>query len=324
MTIVDCAVYEQGGRREGEVPLEGAYELCQTDGRFVWIGLFEPSEEEFDEVSAQFHLHELAVEDALNAHQRPKLEVYGETFFSVLKTCRYVDPDEVIEFGEIMLFVGSGFLISVRHGEGSNLQVVRERLDNSPELMALGPAGAAYAIVDHVIDDYEPVVQGVDTDIEEVERDVFSDERSNPSERIYRLKREVIEFHRAVAPLREPLDRLSRGSIQQVPVDLREYFRDVYDHVLRVDGQVEGFRDLLTGVLEANLSQIQVRQNEDVRKISAWVAIAAVPTAIAAIYGMNFEHMPELRSEWGYPAILVLMAFICTMLYRQFRKVGWL
>ena len=321
--IVDCAVYEEGKRLEGDLSLEQAKE-ARGDRGFVWIGLYEPSEEEFDSIQREFELHELAVEDAIKAHQRPKLEVYGNTLFVVLKTARYVDPDEVVQLGEILAFLGEDFVITVRHGVASALEGVRERLEHDPDHLKHGPGAVLHAIVDQVVDDYAPAVEGLGEDIEQVEDEVFSASRSNPSERIYKLKREVLEFNRAVSPLTEPVERLARGRYELIHPEVRTYFRDVNDHLVRVHEQVEGYRELLTSVLAANLTQVSVRQNDDMRKISAWVAIAAVPTMIAGIYGMNFERMPELRWTFGYPLIVGVMVAACTALYRNFKRVGWL
>ena len=323
--IVDCAVYEEGRRRDGEISLAEASKLCRHDGSFAWLGLFEPSEEELDRVEAEFGLHPLAVEDAVKAHQRPKLEVYGDTLFFVLKPVRYIDPEEVIEIGEILLFVNPSFVISVRHGKPSPLQAVRARLDADPDLIAHGPGAVLYAIVDRVVDDYEPVIEGVDADIQQIEEQVFSDDRNlNPAQRIYRLESEVLAFDRAVAPLATAVDRLARRDFGVIDKELRRYIRDVHDHLLRVVPQVHGFRELLTTALLANLTQTSVRQNEDMRRISAWVAILAVPTAVAGIYGMNFEHMPELKSELGYPAVLLFILIVCVALYRRFKRAEWL
>src|SRR4051812_26340425 len=325
--IIDCAVYEDGKRREGSLELDQAYEAGRNgDGhsRFVWIGLKEPSAEEFDSVAREFHLHELAVEDAIKAHQRPKIEVYDETLFVVLKTARYHDDTETVEIGEILLFVGNGFIVTVRHGSATELHDVRLKTERRADLLRCGPGAVLHQIIDRVVDDYEPVLAGIEDDIEEVEADVFSPKRTNPTERIYKLKREVLEMHRATAPLAEPLKRLASGFYEVVHEDIHEYFRDVYDHVLRANETVDGFREMLNGILDANAAQVGVRQNDDMRKISAWVAIAAVPTAIAGIYGMNFKHMPELGWSFGYPVALVLMALICLFLYRQFKRAGWL
>jgi magnesium transporter len=322
--IVDCAVYENGRRRDGAVPVHEAMEACRRPGAFTWIGLYEPTEEEFDSIRREFELHELAVEDAIHAHQRPKLEVYGDTVFIVLKTARYVDPEEVVRLGEILIFLGKDFVITVRHGEASELKDVRYRLEQDPEQLSHGPGAVLHAILDKVVDDYGPALVGLGEDIDQIENQVFSGERANPAQRIYKLKREVLEFSHAVGPLVDPVDRLAKGHYEVIHPEVRTYFRDVNDHLLRAHDQLESYRDLLTSVLSANLAQVTVRQNEDVRRISAIVAILAVPTMIAGIYGMNFDHMPELGWAFGYPLVLAVMAAICFGLYRYFRRVGWL
>ena len=322
--ILDCAVYADGRRLDGQVRLEQAYEACREKGTFAWIGLHEPTPEEFDSIRREFELHELAVEDAIKAHQRPKLEVYDDMIFVVLKTARYVDPEEVVDLGEIAVFLGEEFVLTVRHGEATSLAGVRQQLERDPDLLRCGPGAVLHAIVDRVVDDYLPALDGLREDIEEVEAEVFSPTRGNPAERIYKLKREVIEFDRAASPLVEPVDRLARGVYDVVHPEVRTYFRDVNDHLLRVHEQLEGMRELLTSVLQANLAQVTVRQNEDVRKISAWVAIIAVPTMIAGVYGMNFEHMPELNWTFGYPLALLLMLVVCASLFRMFKRAGWL
>ncbi len=322
--IVDCAIYEEGKRRDGQVGLEHAYDVRHEPGKFVWIGLYEPTEEEFASLRREFNLHPLAVEDAIHAHQRPKVEVYEDMVFLVLKTARYVDPTEVIELGELLVFLGDDYIITVRHGEASSLKPVREALEEDPGHLRHGPGAVLHAILDRVVDDYSPAIQGLETDIDEVEDQLFSGERTNPAERIYRLQREVLQFRKATAPLVEPMERLAHGQYSQIHPEIREYFRDVNDHLIRTRDQLDAMRDLLAGSLQANLAQVAVRQNDDVRRISAWVAIIAVPTAIAGIYGMNFEHMPELKWELGYPAAVFLMLAICTMLYRGFRRAGWL
>jgi magnesium transporter len=322
--IVDCAVYEGGRRRAGRMSVAEASHACRQDGAFVWLGLFEPHEDEFDSVTAEFGLHPLAVEDAINAHQRPKLEVYGETLLLVLKPVQYIDHDEVIEVGEIALFVNPEFLISVRHGRPRPLKDVRDRLEREPELAVRGPGAVVYAIVDRIVDDYEPVVEALTVDIQEVEEQVFAEDRTNPAQRIYHLERELLDFRRAVEPLAPAAERLATRSFDVVDPELQPYFRDVHDHLLRVNAQLEQFRELLSSALSANLTQISVRQSEDMRKITAWVAIAAVPTATAGIYGMNFDHMPELRWEFGYPAVLTVIAAVCIYLYVRFKRAGWL
>ena len=322
--IVDTALYEDGRRRPGELSLDELSAACREKRAFVWIGLYEPTEEEFDAVRREFELHELAVEDAITAHQRPKLEVYDDVVFVVYKTARYIDATETVEFGEVQMFVGADFIIVVRHGEASALTPVRRRLESNAELMRQGPAAVGYAIADRIVDDYGPVIQGLDDDIREVELEVFEEHVENPVERIYKLKREVLELHRAAAPLIVPLREIVTGRQRFVPEDLFEYFRDVYDHLLRVVEQVETFRDLLTSVLEANLTRVSVRQNEDMRKISAWVAIAAVPTLIGGIYGMNFENMPLLNSSYGFGVVIAVIVMACLGFYLSFRRSGWL
>ncbi|HEX2105000.1 MAG TPA: magnesium/cobalt transporter CorA [Solirubrobacteraceae bacterium] len=324
--IVDCAIYENGERREGDLGLADAARAAGDDGPgFVWLGAYEPTAEEFDAVRREFDLHELAVEDAVKAHQRPKLEVYGETLFIVLKTVRYVDSTEAITTGQIMLFVNPGFIITVRHGEGSDLHPVREAVEKRPDLLRCGPGAVLHAVIDRVVDDYEPAAQGLEIDIQQVEEQVFSENRRrNPAARIYNLEREVLEFQRAVTPLAAPVDRLARGHFDLISPELRSYFRDVHDHVVRVSARIEGFRDLLGTALQANLTQVTVRQNADMRRISAWVAILAVPTMVAGIYGMNFEHMPELSWRYGYPTVVGVTLLVCVLLYRRFRRAGWL
>jgi len=322
--IVDCALYVDGHRRPGSLPVEGARAAATAPGSFVWVGLREPSPEEFDLVREEFGLHELAVEDAMTADQRPKLEVYDHTLFIAMKTARYLDQEEEVDFGEIFMFLGSDFIVVVRHGEAAELASVRRSLDSQPDLLSRGPAAVLHGIMDRVVDAYGPVVLGLAKDIDEVERDVFSPEWSNPAERIYLLKREVLEFHAAARSLVEPLERLTRYALPAVDEDTRRYFSDVYDHAAKAASQLEQYRDLLTSVLEANLAQIGVRQNEDMRKISAWVAVAVVPTLIAGIYGMNFSHMPGLRSDWGFPVVGGFMALVAGTLYWLFRRSDWL
>jgi magnesium transporter len=321
--LVDLAVYEDGHRRPGVLALDDAYEACRRDGTFTWLGLYEPTEDEFDSVRREFDLHELAIEDAVKAHQRPKLEAYGDSLFLVLKTARWQPESEAVEFGEILLFIGNHFLVSVRHGE-TELHDVRLQLEQRPELLSQGEGAALHGIVDRVVDDYEPVVDALDSAIRDVEGQVFQPGGRNPAERIYRLKRAVLELDGAVAPLLEPVALLAAGAYPQIPEEIHTYFRDVEDHLRRVVMRVREYRDLLTSVLTANLTQFSVRQNEDVRRISAWAAIIAVPTAIAGIYGMNFEHMPELSWTFGYPLVLGVIVVACATLYWRFRKIGWL
>jgi magnesium transporter len=322
--IVDVGLYRDGERRAGDVPIRDASETCRLDDHFTWIGLHEPTEEEFSLMRQEFSLHELAVEDAVKAHQRPKMEIYGDSLFVVLKTARYMEEAEEIQFGEILLFIGKDFVITVRHGEASALAEVRKSVEKRPDLLKLGTTVVLHAILDRVVDDYGPVIAGVEADIEEVEEEVFSHVRTNPTERIYFLKRQVLEFHRAAAPLLPALDQLARGRQALVPEKIHHYFRDVHDHLMRIVDQVEGHRDLLTSVLEANLTQVSIRQNADMRRISAWVAILAVPTLVAGIYGMNFKHIPELEHPYGYQIALGGMLTVCSTMWFFFRRAGWL
>ena len=290
----------------------------------MWLGLKEPSDEELERVGEMFGLHALALEDAANAHQRPKLEDYEGSLFIVLRTTRYDDAKEEVEFGEIHLFVGSGYVIAVRHGEASELAPARRRLEEQPDLLQGGPAAVVWAIVDKVVDDYVPVVDGIENDIEEVEGEIFQ-EQADATQRIYFLKREVIEFHRAVAPLLGPARGARvRGSYRGRTTSCGATSATSHDHARRIDDQVLGQRELLTSILEANLALLGVQQNAVVRAISAWAAIIAVPTFLASIWGMNFEHMPELAQDWGYPAALALMAVAVVVLYRFFKRIEWL
>lgn len=325
--IVDCAVYTDGHRRPGDLPLEQALEAASEPDSFVWIGLHEPTPEEFSAVRAEFGLHDLAVEDAIRAHQRPKLEVYDEDLFVVLKTARYDDDREAVEFAELQLFVGTNYVVSVRHGVASALAEVRKVIEKDLVRIRCGPMAVLHAVIDRVVDDYVPAIAGLDNDMAEIESAVFAPERPrgfDPSERIFKLKREVLEFHRNTEPFLEPLGRLAAGQLPGAHPELHSYFRDVEDHLTRSISAIAHVRDLLSDALDANLAQITVRQNNDMRTISAWVAIGGIPTVIGAIYGMNFQNMPELEARYGYYVVLIAMAVVCVFLYRRFKRIGWL
>jgi magnesium transporter len=325
--IVDSAHYKDGARQHEEaLTPEQAAERAQTaeTGEFVWIGIHEPEPGDMDRLAKLFELHELAVEDAQHAHQRPKIEDYDEAFFIVLRTGHYHEDREEVHFGEIHMFAGANYVITVRHGPGSELATARQRLESRPDLLRLGAASAVWAVLDKVVDDYIPVVDAIEDDIEEVEQDVFDDDVPAPTARIYHLKREVIEFHRAVWPLLSPLGALEQGGYPRVPDELRSYFRDVADHARRVDEQVTSQRELLTSVLEANLALVSVNQNEVIKKISAVAGIVAVPTFIASVYGMNFDNMPELHWHLGYLLALGLMALCVLGLVAFFRRIDWI
>ena len=323
--IVDCAVYDHGHRRPGTLDLEAAFESVREDGSFVWIGLHEPTAEEFEAVAKEFGLHNLAVEDAVKAHQRPKVEVYDGNLFVVLKTARYIDLSETVEFAEIMLFIGDGYVVSVRHGTGSALGEVRRGVEKVPELLKCGPIAVLHAIIDRVIDDYSPVIDGIDNDIQEVEAQVFAQTHANPAERIYKLKRQVLDLYRNVEPLIDPLERLQGGKHTfGTEGDLGPYFRDIYDHLQREVSRIAIQRELLSEVLNVNLTHVSVQQNEDMRRISGWVAIAAVPTLLAGLWGMNFTHMPELDAWWGYPMAIGVIVGISLFLFRYLRSRHWI
>jgi magnesium transporter len=325
--IVDSALYRDGVR----VPLPcdkddlpAVREATTGDGDFVWVGMHEPDGEELDRVAQAFSLHPLAVEDALHAHQRPKLERYEDGIFLVLKTLWYVDEEDAVETGEINLFVGRDFVISVRHGEGTELHTARLDLEQETAVLGHGPSAVVYAICDRVVDAYEDVASQLEVDVDEVEESVFSPARSHDSRRIYVLKRELAEVRRAVNPLREPMKRFATGSVPMVTQEAAPFFRDVADHVVRVTETIETLDGLLSTAFDAHLARISVEQNEDMRKISAWVAIAAVGTLVAGIYGMNFDNMPELHWRYGYFASLAVMAGAGVVLYRLFKESGWL
>jgi len=324
--VVDCGLYEGGERQGGRIELETALEQASAceDG-FVWIGLHDPSPTVVEAVGEHFHLHPLAVEDAVHAHQRAKLDIFGDSLFLVLKTARYVDHEELVEIGEVVVFAGTNFVVTVRHGEGSPLHDVREALEAHPDLLITGPSSVLYAVADRVVDDYAAVIEGFAVDIDEVEAEVFSGATTNPAERIYKLKREVLEFKRAVTPLLAPLQRLiDQHAELDIDPRMTDYFRDVQDHLARDSERIQAFSEVLTGALQANLAQLTVRDNQDLRRISAWVAIIAVPTMVFGMYGMNFEHMPELRWRFGYPLVLAVVVIICFSLYKRFKHSGWL
>ncbi|OEU85504.1 magnesium transporter CorA [Streptomyces abyssalis] len=335
--VVDCAVYRDGRRIEAQVmPDEALRRVRASGGReFVWIGLHEPTEREFSGIATEYGLHPLAVEDAVHAHQRPKLERYDDSVFTVFKTIHYVEhaeltaTSEVVETGEVMCFTGRDYIITVRHGGQGSLRALRHRMEDDAELLAKGPSVVLHAIADQTVDGYLAVADAVQDDIDEVEIEVFSNTTSNgrrggDAGRIYQLKREVLEFKRAVSPLLRPMQLVSERPMQVIDPEIQKYFRDVADHLTRVNEQVLGFDDLLNSILQANLAQATVAQNEDMRKITSWAAIFAVPTMIAGIYGMNFDYMPELGWKYAYPTVMGVTVTICVAIYRGFKRNGWL
>ncbi|HEY3529118.1 MAG TPA: magnesium/cobalt transporter CorA [Nocardioides sp.] len=325
--IVDSAVYRQGKRIVDDVPAEElgrVRQLATEPGDFVWVGLHEPSEQELSTVEKEFGLHPLAVEDAFTAHQRPKLERYEHTLFLTVKSLWYVDAEDAVETGEINMFVGDDFVITVRHGSGSELHSARRDLEGKSAVLTHGPSAVVYAVCDRVVDGYLSVMSSLEEDVDEVETSVFSPQRTNDSARIYTLKREIAEARRAVLPLREPMRRFATGAVPGIDEESAPFFRDVLDHLNRVAETVDGLDQLLSTAFDAHLAQISVQQNEDMRKISAAAAIVVVPTLIAGVYGMNFQHMPELSWRYGYPYAIALMAASCAVLWLWFKRSGWL
>jgi magnesium transporter len=325
--IVDSAVYRQGKRIVDDLApsdLGRVRKLATEPGDFVWVGLHEPTEDELATVEDEFGLHPLAVEDAFLAHQRPKLERYEHTLFLTLKSLWYVDAEDAVETGEINMFVGDDFVITVRHGSGSELHSARLDLESKAAVLTHGPSAVVYAVCDRVVDGYLSVMSSLEEDVDEVETSVFSPQRTNDSARIYTLKREIAEARRAVMPLREPMRRFATGAVPGIEEASAPFFRDVLDHLTRVAETVDALDQLLSTAFEAHVAQIQVQQNEDMRKISAGAALVVVPTLVAGIYGMNFEHMPELAWRFGYLYALLLMLACVTALWMWFKRSGWL
>ncbi len=332
MPIVDNGVYVAGKRIENPQSLAETFEYTRAHHAMAWIGMFRPTPDEIAQVADEFSLHPLAVEDALSGHQRSKLERYGDVLFVVLRPARYIDSTETVEFGELHVFVGPDFIVTIRHAESPDLSRVRRRMENEPELLARGPEAVLYAILDEVVDEYAPVVEGVENDIDEIEDALFENGGVTLSKRIYDLSREVITLQRAVAPLTDMLDALQRGAPKyQVDLELQRALRDVHDHALRVIDRTAAFRSILDNALTVNATIVTQRQtdtalvqNEQVKKISGWAAILFGPTLVGTIYGMNFTYMPELDWPLGYPLALALMAATSITLYLVFRRRHWL
>ncbi|WP_329315246.1 magnesium and cobalt transport protein CorA [Streptomyces sp. NBC_01262] len=338
-SVIDAALYRDGRRVSTPSTLAEAYtQLRQEPGAMAWIGLYRPNEPELVSLAKEFDLHPLALEDAIQAHQRPKLERYGETLFVVLRAARYLDAPEEVDFAELHIFVGPGFVLTVRHGSAPDLSAVRRRMESTPELLKLGPEAVLYAILDTVVDGYAPVVDGVENDIDESEIQVFSGD-PQVSRRIYELSQEVLEFQRATRPLAPMLEGLTAGFAKYgTDEELQRYLRDVADHVLHTIERVDGFRLQLSDMLTVNatlvaqqqnaemkaLTEASFEQNEEIKRISSWAAILFAPTLVGTIYGMNFVHMPELGWVFGYPFAIFLMAVVCGSLYLIFKRRGWL
>ena len=327
--VVDCGVYVGGERLPGKFsPAAAIAEVRERGDGFVWIGLHRPDADQMESIAGCFGLHPLAVEDAVHAHQRPKVDRYDDLYLLVMRTVNYVEHDmhtvsEIVETGEIMIFLGVDFVVTVRHGGFTGLHGVRHRLEARPELLALGPSAVLHAIADHVVDTYVEVAAHLERDIEAMEEEVFDPRRPIEIAPIYQLKREVVEFRRAVRPLGSPLQQLAQSG-STLPKEVRRYLRDVVDHHTLVADRIGEFDESLTTLVGAALAKVSLRQSSDMRKISSWVAVAAVPTATAAIYGMNFEHMPELQWTYGYYLVLVFMVVVCSGVYLVLRRNHWL
>ena len=338
MAIIDNAIYVDGVRTANPHSLSETFEVMRERGGLSWIGLYRPSEAEIREVADEFGIHALVVEDALSGHQRSKLERYDDVLFMVLRSARYLDESEEVEFGEIHVLVGKDFVVTIRHAESPDLARVRRRLEGDPALLKLGPEAVLYAILDEVVDEYAPVLAGLENDIDEIESQLFED-GVDATQRIYELGREVIDFQRAVQPLAGMLDALLRGSAKyQVDEELQRYLRDVLDHTLRVSERANTFRTVLDNALTVEstivarrqneemtrMTELSIRQNDEVKKISGWAAILFAPTLVGTVYGMNFDHMPELHWAFGYPMAIGLMLAMGFGLYWAFKRKGWL
>jgi len=321
--VVNCVAYSNG-QRVGDVEVPDISEVLKQPDRFVWIGLHEPGGELLREIQEEFGLHELAIEDALRAHQRPKCEQYGDSIFVVLRTAHLSEDKSRIEFGETHIFVGPRYVVSVRHGFPVSYAQVRVRAEASPHLLK-GPGFVLYALMDFIVDQYFPVMDALEDELDEIEDKVFS-ERINReiTSQMYELKRKLLEFKKAVSPLVDICSRIMRFDQEIISDDAQPYFRDVYDHLARINERVDTTRELLNSVLEANLALVSVAQSEATKKLAAWAAIIAVPTMMAGIYGMNFEFMPELRWRYGYPLVLLFTVGTCFFLYTRFKRAGWL
>ena len=322
--IVNCAAYADG-RRVADIDLDAVSDYVATEGHFVWIGLHEPSEDILRKLQEELGLHELAVEDARAAHQRPKLEEYGSCLFVALRTASWDAAAHKVNVGETHLFVGARYIVSVRHGETLGYADVRARCESAPRLLRHGPGFVLYALMDSIVDRYFPVVDALGEQVGELEQIIFSDRiERNVAERIYDLKYEVMSIKRAVSPLIDVCNRLVRYDLGLIADEVRPYFRDVYDHVVRINESVENVRELLTSALEANLALVSIRQNEVMKTLAGWAAIFGVGTLMAGIWGMNFDAMPELHTRWGYPIALLAMALVSGAMYWRLKRAGWL
>ncbi|MES2858785.1 MAG: magnesium and cobalt transport protein CorA [Pseudomonadota bacterium] len=321
--VVNCAAYDRAGKRR-DVSLDAISDvLAVEDGSFVWVGLYEPEQGLLDKLQEEFGLHDLAIEDAQHAHQRPKLEAFGNTLFVAVHTAQHVD--EHVRFGETHMFVGPRFLVTVRHGASLSFAGVRERLERDPELLAHGPTVAVHAVLDFIVDNYQPIVSDFEEELDALEQDVFAETyKRGTIQRLYGLRKELTRMRMAVAPMQDILAQLIRTPVVAIPEEVKPYFRDVLDHVARVGDSIDTLREMVSAAMSVNLSLVTVAQGEIVKKLAGWAGLLAAPTLIASWYGMNFKHMPELQGRYSYAVLISAVALFCVLLYRYLRKVRWL
>lgn len=320
--VINCAAYCEG-RRVASVEIGDIREVLKKPDQFVWIGLHEPEAEMLQQVQREFGLHDLAIEDALRAHQRPKLEAYGDTLFIVLRTAQMNGPR--IDLGETHFFLGSNFIVTIRHGSSLAYTEVRSRCESTPDLLRKGPGFALYAVMDAIVDQYFPVIDELEQELGAVEEKIFDEKfRRETTQEIYQLKRQLMDVKRAVSPLIDICNRLMRFDLKLIEPETRPYFRDVYDHTIRINEMVDNARELLSTALEANFSLISISQSEVSKRFAGWAAIIGIPTMVAGVYGMNFKHMPELDWRLGYPVVMTITIGTCIALYLLFKRSGWL
>lgn len=322
-SVVNCAAYDRDGHRR-DISLDAISDvLAVDDGSFVWVGLYEPQDALLDKLQEEFGLHDLAIEDAQNAHQRPKLEVFGNSLFIALHTAQRVDGH--VRFGETHVFVGPRFLVTVRHGASLSFAGVRQRLEREPEMLAQGPSAALHAVLDFIVDNFQPIASEFELELDALEQDVFAESyRRGITRRLYELRKELTKMRMSVAPMQDILAQLVRTPVLAIPEEVKPYFRDVHDHAMRVSDTIDTLREMVAAAMNVNLSLVTVAQGEIVKRLAGWAALLAAPTLIASWYGMNFAHMPELQGRYAYPILIAVVATVCVLLYRYLRRVGWL
>lgn len=322
-SVVNCAAYDRDGRRH-DISLDAISDvLAVDDGSFVWVGLYEPEDALLDKLQEEFGLHDLAIEDAQYAHQRPKLEQFGKSLFIAVHTAQRVDGH--VRFGETHMFIGPRFLITVRHGASLSFAGVRQRLEREPEMLALGPSVALHAVLDFIVDNYQPIATEFEQELDALEQDVFAESyRRGITRRLYELRKELTKMRMSVAPMQDILSQLVRTPTFSIPEEVKPYFRDVNDHAARVGDTIDTLREMVAAAMNVNLSLVTVAQGEIVKRLAGWAALLAAPTLVASWYGMNFAHMPELQGRYAYPILIGTVAAVCALLYRYLRKVGWL